>query len=132
MSTSGTHYLKMIIVDRFGALDGHSVGPFVPGMNVLYGPNESGKTSTAAFIGGVLFGWPDARANKNTDRPEGAERSGTLVFAPTDSNGEEVCCARARNAEGIKPDPNPSVLADIDRDTFKTIFALNSDELRSM
>ncbi len=127
-----SHYLQSAQIEHFGSMNGRIVGPFSPGMNVVFGLNESGKTTTAAFVGGVLFGWPDARGTRNAYRPIGAERSGTLVFAPTQEGGEEVRCTRVRNAEGIKPDPNPAVLSDIDRDTFRTIFSLDSDELRGM
>lgn len=132
MSERPAHFLRTIRIERFGAMENRTVGPFEPGINVVFGPNESGKTTTATFIGGVLFGWPDARGARNDYRPVGAERAGTLVFAPTIPGEEEVRCTRVRNAEGIKPDPEPSLLSDIDRETFQTVFLLDSDELRRM
>lgn len=127
----GTHYLRRVIMDAYGAFAKREVGPLKPGLNVVFGPNESGKTTLASAIGGVLFGWPDARAQRNTYRPAHSERAVTLEFAEEGGDGI-VRCTRVRNAEGIKPDPNPSVIRDIDAETYGTIFSLDSDELRSL
>ncbi|ANE22078.1 hypothetical protein AAY81_01685 [Denitrobacterium detoxificans] len=127
----GTHYLKRVIMDAYGAFARREVGSFVPGLNVVFGPNESGKTTLASAIGGVLFGWPDARTERNTYRPAHSERAVTLEFAE-DGGPDVVRCTRVRNAEGIKPDPHPSIICDIDVETYGTIFSLDSDELRSL
>lgn len=127
----GEHYLRFAHIDAYGAFSQRKLGPFDPGLNVVYGPNEAGKTTASSFIGGVLFGWEDARGQRNTYKPSNAERSGTLLFSPRspESAATDISCTRVKNAEGIKPDPEPSVLADIDKQTFATIFSLNSDEL---
>lgn len=127
----GTHYLRTAHIDAFGNAFQTNIGPFTEGLNVVYGPNEAGKTTTSTFIGGVLFGWPEARGGRNAYKPAGAQRSGTLVFTPRAGvqAEQEIECTRNTNAEGIKPNPNPAVLADIDEDTYRTIFSLNSDEL---
>ena len=128
-------YLEEIRIDRFGALRNRTVGPFSPGLNVVYGPNEAGKSSIAAFVGGVLFGWDEAYGVRNTYRVEGGERSGSLVFAQppspdTAENRRRIEVSRTRNADGLVGDEN--LFDDIDSATFKTMFALNSDELRSL
>ena len=132
----GTHYLKSAHVDAFGALFQRDLGPYTPGLNVVFGANEAGKTTASAFIGGVLFGWPEARGGRNAYRPAGAHRCGTLVFEPRrkgagarGGKGAGISCTREKNAEGIKPDPHPPILDDIDEETYRTIFSLNSDEL---
>ena len=127
----GTHYLKRVVMDAYGAFARREVGSFAPGLNVVFGPNESGKTTLASAIGGVLFGWPDARMERNTYRPAHSERAVTLEFAEEDGPSV-VRCTRVRNAEGIKPDPHPSIISDIDAETYGTIFSLDSDELRSL
>ena len=53
----GRRYLKSLHIGAFGAFSNRDIGPFSPGLNVVYGPNESGKTTMRKFIGGVLFGW---------------------------------------------------------------------------
>lgn len=151
-------FLKYARIDSFGAFSNKAVGPFAPGMNVVFGKNEAGKTTLSQFVGGLLFGWEDARTNRNTYKPDYAERAGALVFAARperafetgDSSiaedasretfGEspvqgtvlenETVISRTRNADGLIGDQG--VVADIDRETFRTMFLLTSDELRSL
>lgn len=151
-------FLKYARIDSFGAFSNKTVGPFASGMNVVFGKNEAGKTTLSQFVGGLLFGWEDARTNRNTYKPDYAERAGALVFAERpeetfkagDSSlakdasretfGEspvqgtvlenETVISRTRNADGLIGDQ--SVVADIDRETFRTMFLLTSDELRSL
>lgn len=151
-------FLKYARIDSFGAFSNKTVGPFAPGMNVVFGKNEAGKTTLSQFVGGLLFGWEDARTNRNTYKPDYAERAGALVFAERperafetggssltedasrETFGEspvqgtvlenEAVISRTRNADGLIGDQ--SVVADIDRETFRTMFLLTSDELRSL
>lgn len=124
-------YLERIKIVSFGAFSGKVVGPFSPHLNVVFGRNEAGKTTLASFVGGVLFGWEDARGVRNTYKPANAERSGSLFFAaPRADAVEEVELSRVRNADGLQGDA--SLVGDIDKETFQTMFALTSDELRSL
>ena len=79
-------YLEHIKIVSFGAFSNKAVGPFAPHLNVVYGPNEAGKTTLASFVGGVLFGWEEARGSRNTYKPANAERSGSLFFAQCDAS----------------------------------------------
>ena len=122
-------FLKRIKIDSFGAFSHKIVGPFIPGLNVVFGSNEAGKTTLSAFVGGVLFGWEEARGGRNTYKPHNAERSGTLFFE-NETTQESMEFTRVKNADGIQ---GPAELIDdIDKDTFSTMFALTSDELRSL
>ena len=162
-------YLEHIKIDSFGAFSNKVVGPFTPGLNVVTGKNEAGKTSVATFVDGVLFGWREARGSVNTYKPKNAERSGSLLFevpregqegfdsvdggdegaaasAPcgadlgavlgSDNDAEqeeewrEAELFRTRNSEGLQGEV--SLVSDIDRETFETMFLLTSDELRSL
>lgn len=121
-------HLERMNVESFGKLFRVSVGPFAPGMNVVFGRNESGKTTVSSFATGVLFGWPDGRSRQNTYKPENAERAGSLLFRHED--GGEALLSRTRNADGVSDEHG--LLADIDEATYKTVFALDSDELLSL
>lgn len=129
-------YLKIVKMARFGAFSQKTVGPLSPYLNVVFGRNEAGKSTVAAFVKGVLFGWEEARGSRNTYRPAAAEREGSLIFAePADPDGgtaepREWELSRARNADGLKGDA--SLVADIDKDTYLTMFSLSADELRSL
>lgn len=126
------YYLRSLHVDAFGGFSQRDVGPFDEGLNIVYGANEAGKTTIASFVGGVLFGWEDARGRRNVYSPANAQRSGTLVFRSTGEDGQVVRLSRVRNADGVFADAENDILADIDKDTFKTVFSLTSDELRRL
>ena len=115
-------FLKHIKMESFGAFSGKVVGPFGPHLNVVFGPNEAGKTTTASFVRGVLFGWEEARGVRNTYKPQAADRAGSLFF--DDGEGGEIELFRGRNAEGLKGDA--SLVHDIDRETFSTMFSLTA------
>lgn len=137
-------FLSHIRIDSFGAFSNRVVGPLAQGLNIVFGRNEAGKSTVAAFLCGVLFGWEEARGRKNTYKPAAAERAGALVFAPrlegergnaknsadeADGAGERELY-RSRNADGLQGDA--SLVADIDKATFRTVFSFTSDELRSL
>lgn len=138
MSERRHPYLKYLRIDRFGMLTDRSVGPFCPGLNIVFGENEAGKTTIAQFMGGVLFGWEEARGNRNTYKPDGAERAGSLLFEERaeDQHGSGASSKprlelrRVRNVDGLQG--SEDLVSDIDRDTFRTMFSLSGDELRSL
>lgn len=150
-----TWFLEHIKLTNFGRFANMIVGPFTPGLNVVYGKNETGKTTINQLVRGVLFGWLAARGNTNSYKPEAAERAGSLFFATATSlSAPEAVPASAigsalvsesvpavqsasevveiKRAPGVAPESLPafaSVVGDIDKATFDTMFALTSDEL---
>lgn len=124
----GAYHLECVKLTSFGRYSNRIVGPFAPGMNVVLGPNEAGKTTLTELMKGVMFGWPTARGSGNPYRPEGAERAGSLFFSGDDGDEREL--ARAKNSEGVSDEAG--LLSDIDKDTYETMFALTSDELMGL
>lgn len=120
------YFLEHIKMTSFGKFANIIVGPFGSGMNVVYGPNEAGKTTLNELVKGVLFGWPSARGETNPYRPENADRSGSLFFKNT-TTGDVVELKRVKNSDKLEP-PAP-LLTNIDQETYETIFSLTSDEL---
>ena len=115
-----SRYLERILIDRYGALKNQDVGPFSPGMNVVYGPNEAGKSTVASFVGGVLFGWEEAHGVRNTYRPGDGHRGGSLVFSDTaramqdgSSSDQPSIVSRAHNADGLRATPESQILKTI-------------------
>ncbi len=187
----GTPFLESVHVDHFGAWHDKNIGPFGRHLNIVFGRNEAGKTTFASFVKGVLFGWERASKDRSNYKPDGAERSGKLIFAdalegdggekdahgkrghgqrgkgdargkhgqrgksgrgqrgkegkrfvdehsaaPDDSQDALVRTnaflelSRTNNAEG--PQGDLSLIKDIEKDTYSTIFSLTSDELMSL
>lgn len=125
-------FLKRIKITCFGAFSEKIVGPFSPHLNVVYGRNEAGKTTLTSFVGGLLFGWEEARGVRNTYKPKNAERSGYLFFAhdTNDESSDELILSRVKNVDGLQG--AVELVEDVDRETFQTMFSLTSDELRSL
>lgn len=159
MCEEGRHWLEQVDVEAFGTMNGRSVGPFSPGLNVVYGPNESGKTTVAQMVRGVLFGWPAARGKNNPYRPNNANRAGRLVFrlcegAAATAGSSEPATTTPTTAAATTPPATPAAAAvssmrplvlarndfeappvdnpisgGMDAKTYDTLFSLTSDEL---
>lgn len=117
-------FLEYLRLGHFGAFHNYTVGPFESQLNVVLGANESGKTTLASLVGGVLFGWGKGSLARNDYRPEYGDRSGALLF----SDGRTL----AREGEDAPVTGAVELMEDIDKDTFHTMFSLDSDELRSL
>lgn len=124
----GGWFLSDLRMESFGSFYNRSVGPFGPGLNIAYGKNEAGKTTIASFIQGLLFGWAPARGKQNAYKPANAERAGWLAFA--NAKGGQAHVHRLRNADGLQGDA--WLVDDIDAETYRSLFALDSDELRGL
>ena len=119
-------YLEYVKLTNFGKFANMIVGPFKPGLNVVYGANEAGKTTISELIKNVMFGWRASRRGSNSYKPENSERIGSLFFKD-DRTGDVEEIKRTKNSEGVVD--RLHVLDDIDKETYETMFALNSDEL---
>lgn len=122
-------YLEYAKITSFGSFANKVLGPFKPGLNVVYGPNEAGKTTISQFVRGVLFGWPRSGRNANSYRPEASERSGSLFFTDRVSR-ETTELKRVKNTDSVVDEFG--VLEDIDVVTYDTMFSLTSDELMDL
>ena len=122
-------YLRSIQAKRYGALHDRQAGPFAQGLNVVYGPNEAGKSTLVSLVRGVLFGWEGAHGVHNTYRPSDGDRAGALEWAaePGDAG---LAPQLQRDEDGVTGDL--AVIDDVDRDTFDAIFLLKADELRTL
>ena len=68
----------------YGAIAGRVVEP-EPGLTVIHGPNESGKSSTMQLIRGVLFGFPRLQGEGPRREPKGGgQRSGRVDIVADD------------------------------------------------
>lgn len=136
-----SRFLHSIQANRYGGLSDFEVGPFKPGLNVVYGPNEAGKSTLTSLVGGVLFGWEDAHGVRNTYRPDTGDRSGRLVWGrilpddDSDAGGQNTgtivqATYLERDEESLRGDA--TVIDDVDAETYHAIFSFTADELRSL
>ncbi|MGA3216999.1 MAG: AAA family ATPase, partial [Acidimicrobiales bacterium] len=74
MRISGFH------VDGFGALADFGVDDLSPGLVIVNGPNEAGKSTLLDFLTAMLFGFPARRDNPRFRPPvRGGRHGGQLT-----------------------------------------------------
>ena len=61
-------YIREVHIKNFGKLRDKRI-EFSPGLNVIYGENESGKSTLQAFLTGMLFGMEKSRGRRRRDAP---------------------------------------------------------------
>ena len=52
-------YISSLKIERFGVWADLRLNGFSEGLNVIYGPNGSGKTTVVRFISATLYGFGD-------------------------------------------------------------------------
>ncbi len=124
--------IKDLYLQAFGPFTDANLefGGSYPGLHVVYGPNESGKSSTLRALEYWLFGFPE-RTGDNFVHPNDRLRiSGTLVH----SQGSELTFIRRKKRKGSVLDSNGNVLDDghiqawlqgLTRETFEALFGLD-------
>ncbi|GAA2870634.1 YhaN family protein [Streptosporangium fragile] len=119
----------------FGPFSGMTLDLSAPGIHVITGPNEAGKSTALHVFDQILYGI-DERSRYDFVHAKGALRLGALVRS-TDGTALEIVRIKARNAplrgsDGAALDQAVlnAVLGGIDRSTFTSVFALTSAELR--
>lgn len=112
-------YLKNIYINSFGKFKDKTIGDFKPGLNIVYGKNEAGKSTIFNFIKGVLCGWPTKNVAKKQINTYGSSRSGQLVF-----DGEETVVVKRDKTIG-----NNNLIKVPEKESFETMYCLTQDTL---
>ncbi len=145
------HLTKMEI-QEFGLFQSTSFESMGPGLTVVFGRNETGKTTLMHFLRGMFYGFSSqersryltSRSGGNSDRPGG----GTLQMAGGGDNVHELTRTATCNPAGIwqdqivlKGDGAPvadpggallQLLGSIDEATFVRIYSVGLAELQEL
>ncbi len=133
--------LREIHIDAFGAAENVKLTDLAPGINVLYGPNEYGKSTIMEFVRRILFGFHTPRKG-NAYLAEGKQYGGRLQVET--SQGKRVVIARTKgphggpvtvtfenellNGEAAVKD----LLGHASKDLFNNVYAFTLDELQDL
>ncbi len=111
---------------------------FDPGMTVVTGPNEAGKTTLLEFLAYVLFDFRRGRSHNRYEPLRGGRHGGRLFLDTNDGKwvierfaGSKPLIRRAESADILPLEP-VEVFGGADRDLFRTVFAFSLAELQSL
>ncbi len=132
--------LREIHIDGFGIFCNKRVTGLKPGLNVIYGKNEFGKTTLLEFIRRILFGFPTKKDKTNLYHPvNGGSMGGSLKVEL--QNGEGLVVSRTPGIHGGDVRISTSqevlrgqdvlnhVLGNASKDIYRNIYAFTLDEL---
>jgi uncharacterized protein YhaN len=134
--------LSSFHIDGFGALADFGREEMAPGLVVVLGPNEAGKTTLFDFFSGVLFGFPTRRDNPRYHAPARGGRHGGRVGFVDEAGGTWTVERHAGVQRGIEvrmPDGSAGdetslarALAGASSSLFRAVFAVGLDDLGQM
>lgn len=132
-------------MDRFGASRGLSLRNLDPGICVIVGPNEAGKTTVMEFVRAVFFGFRKRSARSNTYEPvDGAPRNGWITLRTSAGTRIRAHRAEKRNLreghlvitdEGGNETTASSIhllTAGFDRNAYENLFMFDLEGLRRL
>ncbi|MGB3411619.1 MAG: AAA family ATPase [Microthrixaceae bacterium] len=119
----------------YGPFTGRSLDLSHPGVHLVVGPNEAGKSTTLAAIGDALFGFPHSSSAGFAHRPSDL-RLGMLIRR---SDGRTIEFERIKKRSKNLLRPDGSVIDDdefrqflgaLDRTVFETMYGIDHLRLR--
>lgn len=132
--------IREIHIDGFGVFSNKRITGLAPGINIIYGKNEFGKTTLLEFIRRILFGFPTKKEKTNLYLPvKGGSLGGSLKVVL--NNNENLIISRSSGAHGgtvristpgkvLQGQPVLNqLLGNASKDIFKNIYAFTIDEL---
>ena len=131
-----------IYVGRFGPFEDRRVGLFSPGLTLVRGNNEEGKTTLLEMVRALLFGFRERSARNPYIPPKGGGRMGALEIEGIDGSRWRVERAegprggrvRVLSAQGMEcsTDVLMDMLHRTDRHLFESVFAFGLKELQEI
>jgi uncharacterized protein YhaN len=133
--------IRELHIDGFGIFHNALIKEFRPGINVIFGPNEYGKTTLLEFIRKVLFGFKKRNGDSNDYSPvHGGNLGGKIVCELANQSNVTISRFGANRGGKINLTVNSeffnteekleSILGYASSDLYRNIFAFTLDELQ--
>ncbi len=132
--------IERLAIEGFGRLHQQEIDLRSP-VTMLLGPNEAGKSTTAAFIRTMLYGFPQRRSGAERYEPLAGGRHGGQLVLSTD-DGERLTVERFDGRDGLRiwdEAGNRWSESDLQRaiggypgDLFQRMFAFSLKELQEI
>jgi uncharacterized protein YhaN len=132
--------IRKLVVDGFGIFHDFTL-ELDPGLTVLWGPNEAGKTTLMAFIRAMFFGFPDGRSRENRYEPLRGGRHGGQLFLQAEGGQEYILTltGSGRGQRVLRRQGPPAGEADlqellggISAELYQNVFAIGLGELERL
>jgi uncharacterized protein YhaN len=133
--------IREIHIDGFGVFTDKRISGLSPGLNVIYGPNEKGKSTLLEFVRRILFGFDTRKKSLNPYTPaRGGTASGSLICELR--NGDTITIRRTLgkggklqllNSSGEAGDETTleSCLGHASQEVYQNIYAFSIEELQA-
>ena len=127
-------------VDGFGCLKDQATDGLEPGMTVILGENEAGKSTLLAFLRAILFGFPKKSTKERQYPPaRGGRHGGEVVLRDGQdavwtleryADAKGAISLRAADGRQGGEDELRSLLGGVDARLYKSVFAFSLTELQ--
>jgi len=134
--------IREIQIDGFGVFSANKLKGVSSGLNIIYGPNEFGKTTLLEFIRCMLFGFPGKNQKINQYTPVNGGSlggvlkctlaSGQLISVDRRADKKDGPVIRTESTESQGQSHLDSLLGYATKDIFKNLYAFTIDELHDI
>ena len=133
-------WIQEIFIESFGLAGRMTIGDLGPGLTLILGPNEAGKTTTLEFVRSIFFGFKKTSGSANIyESVDGALRSGRLtIYSPAhgplrvervEKRGVRDGVLSVADTQGHPVEPSALAVfrSGLDRNVYESLFAFDLD-----
>ncbi|HMK34256.1 MAG TPA: AAA family ATPase [Desulfomonilaceae bacterium] len=138
-------HIQEIFLENFGASHRVSIPSLGPGLTVIIGSNEAGKSTLLEFVRSVFFGFRKKSARLNTyETVDGVPRRGWVSLVTEESGRIHLCRKEQIGAKGgvlsitdaqgraLDGTSVPLFDAALSRSGYESLFAFDLDQMRRL